>query len=139
MPAGRCDVLKMIKPMSRKAGLLLCALSLAGQAVYAADKPPAATMPHLSLEHGAYQLIVDGAPFLVRGGELENSSASSADYLQELWPKLQAMHLNTVLAPAYWELIEPQEGHFDFSSIDHLVAGARQHRMKLVLLWFGSW
>ncbi len=131
-------MLNMIRPVLKKAGLLLCALSLSGQAVFAADKPPAA-MPHLSLEHGAYQLTVDGAPFLVRGGELENSSASSADYLQDLWPKLSAMNLNTVLAPAYWELIEPQEGRFDFSSIDHLVAGARQHRMKLVLLWFGSW
>ncbi len=139
MPAGRHTVLNKIKPVFKQAGLLLCALSLSGPAVFAADKPATAATPHLSLEHGTTQLIVDGAPFLLRGGELENSSASSPDYLQELWPRLQAMHLNTVLAPAYWELIEPQEGHFDFSSIDHLVATARQHRMKLALLWFGSW
>ncbi len=139
MPAGRHTVLNGIKPVFKQTGRLLCALCLSGQVAFAADKPATVAIPHVSPEHGAYQLIVDGAPFLVRGGELENSSASGADYLQDLWPQLQAMHLNTVLAPAYWELIEPQEGHFDFSSIDHLVATARQHRMKLVLLWFGSW
>ncbi|WP_445145630.1 GH35 family beta-galactosidase [Dyella sp. Tek66A03] len=118
---------------------MLFALGLSCQSALAVEHAAAPAMPHLSLEHGAYQLIVDGAPFLIRGGELENSSASNRDYLEDLWPKLQAMRLNTVLAPVYWELIEPQEGRFDFSSIDHLVAGARQHRMKLVLLWFGSW
>jgi beta-galactosidase GanA len=49
------------------------------------------------------------------------------------------MHLNTVLAPAYWELIEPREGQFDFSSVDSLLAGARRHDLRVVLLWFGSW
>ena len=32
------------------------------------------------------------------------------------WPRLQAMNLNTVLAPVYWELIEPSEGKFDWTS-----------------------
>jgi beta-galactosidase GanA len=99
----------------------------------------ATPLPHLQQEHGATQLIVDGAPFLIRGGELENSSASSPAYMKAVWPKLAAMHLNTVLLPAYWELIEPQEGHFDFGSVDDAIAGARRHHMHLVLLWFGSW
>ena len=34
--------------------------------------------PHLESRHGVQQLIVDGQPFLVLGGELGNSSASSA-------------------------------------------------------------
>ncbi len=93
----------------------------------------------LSRAHGTTQLVVDGKPFLIRGGELENSSASSAQFLQTVWPKLDAMHINTVLAPVSWELIEPQEGHFDFRSVDAVIAGARQHRMHAVLLWFGSW
>jgi beta-galactosidase GanA len=101
----------------------------------AAAKP----LPQLRLAHGAVQLFVDGKPFLVRGAELENSSASSAAFLATVWPRLAAMHVNTVLAPAYWELIEPQEGKFDFRSVDALIAGARRHGMRLVLLWFGSW
>jgi beta-galactosidase GanA len=74
------------------------------------------------------------------GGELENSSASSVAYLDSfIWPKVTAMHFNTVLSPVYWELIEPTEGFFDFSTVDGLIRGARAHNIKLVLLWFGSW
>jgi beta-galactosidase GanA len=49
------------------------------------------------------------------------------------------MHLNTVVAPVSWELIEPVEGRFDFASVDGLIRRARRHGMRLVLLWFGSW
>jgi len=96
-------------------------------------------MPHLALQHGTTQIIVDGRPFLVRGGELENSSASSLVYLDTIWPKVVAMHFNTVLAPVYWQLIEPREGDFDFRTVDGLLGGARKHNVKLVLLWFGTW
>jgi hypothetical protein len=99
----------------------------------------AASIPHLAVRHGATQLIVDDKPFLVRGGELENSSASSLPYLDKLWSKFVAMDFNTVIAPVYWQLIEPREGHFDFTTVDGLIHGARAHHMHLVLLWFGSW
>lgn len=56
-----------------------------------------------------------------------------------VWPKMKAMHLNTVLAPVYWELIEPREGAFDFKLLDDLIVEARKNDLKLVLLWFGSW
>jgi beta-galactosidase GanA len=95
--------------------------------------------PHLFREHGATQLIVDGKPFLVLGGELENSSASDRTYMTSVWPKLVAMNFNTVLAPAYWELIEPKQNRFDFRSVDALIDGARKHDLRLILLWFGSW
>uniref|UniRef100_UPI0019533F11 beta-galactosidase n=3 Tax=Pseudomonadota TaxID=1224 RepID=UPI0019533F11 len=55
------------------------------------------------------------------------------------WQRLKALHLNTVLAPVTWEAIEPEEGRFDFSSLDWLVEDARANDMRLVLLWFGSW
>ena len=42
-------------------------------------------------------------------------------------------------APVYWEQLEPQEGHFDFSIVDQIVEGARTHNLHLVLLWFGTW
>lgn len=98
-----------------------------------------AGIPHLRREGQATQLVVDGRPFLVRGGELGNSTATGADAMARAWPRLRALHLNTVLAPVSWELIEPEEGRYDFRSVDRLLAGARAHDLRLVLLWFGSW
>jgi hypothetical protein len=95
--------------------------------------------PQLRRHGTATQLVVDGKPFLVLGGELLNSSSSSLEYMQPVWGRLAAQHLNTVLAGVSWELIEPEEGHFDFRLLDGLVRDARAHQMKLVLLWFGSW
>ncbi len=111
--------------------LSVAALMLAGSA-------GAAELPHLRQQGSATQLIVDGQPFLARGGELGNSSAEP-DYLRPFWPKLKAMNLNTVVTPVYWNLIEPEEGRFDFSSIDGLMRDAKANDMHLVLLWFGSW
>jgi beta-galactosidase GanA len=96
-------------------------------------------VPHLRGQGTATQLIVDRRPFLIRGGELGNSTASSPTYLEPLWGRLTDLNLNTVLAPIYWDLLEPEEGRFDFSTLDRLVAQARDHEMRLVLLWFGSW
>jgi beta-galactosidase GanA len=76
---------------------------------------------------------------LILGGELGNSSASSERYMAPHWPRLKQMHLNTVLAPVSWELIEPTEGHFDWEQVDSLVGAARSNGLKLVLLWFGAW
>lgn len=83
--------------------------------------------------------MVDGNPFLILGGELGNSSSSGTDYMNAIWPTLEKLNLNTVLAPVYWELVEPQEGRFDFSVVGDLIMGARQRDIRLVLLWFGSW
>ena len=96
------------------------------------------SLPHLARQGSATQLIVDSQPFIIRGGELGNSSAEP-DYLRPFWPKLKAMHLNTVVAPVYWDVIEPAEGAFDFRTVDGLLADARAADMHLVLLWFGSW
>jgi beta-galactosidase GanA len=97
------------------------------------------SMPHLRRQGTAIQLVVDGKPFLVRGGELGNSTASNPVFLEPFWPKFAELNMNTVLAPVYWELVEPEEGRFDFSTLDRLVADARRNGMRLVLLWFGSW
>jgi hypothetical protein len=96
-------------------------------------------IPRLEKRGNITQLIVDGKPFLILGGELYNSSSSSLSYMEPIWPKLAALHLNTVLAPVSWELIEPQEGKFDFALVDGLITAAHQHELRLVFLWFGSW
>lgn len=97
------------------------------------------SLPALRKQGDVTQFIVDGKPFIMLGGELGNSSASTIQNMQAIWPKLKAMHLNTVLVPVYWELLEPQEGKFDFSLIRDLISEARKQEIKIVFLWFGSW
>jgi hypothetical protein len=100
---------------------------------------PAQDLPTVRMENGASQLIVDGKPFLVLGGELGNSSAGTAAQADSILPRLAQLHFNTVLMPVAWGQIESQEGHFDFSIVDHWIEVARQQHLRLVLLWFGSW
>ena len=100
----------------------------------------ALSQPPALVRHGAaIQLVADGNPYLILGGELSNSAASSPAYMAPVWPRLETMGLNTVLAPVSWQLIEPQEGKFDFSTVDSLIEGARAHHLHLVVLWFGAW
>lgn len=90
--------------------------------------------------HGtATQLVVDGEPFLVLGGELGNSSAACPQDIEANFEKLHRMGLNTVLVPAYWDLLEPVEGTFDFSLTDKVLEEARRNDLKVIFLWFGAW
>lgn len=97
------------------------------------------SIPHLKKVGDKTHLVVDGEPFIVLGGELGNSSFTSIEYMDRHWEKLKAMNLNTILAPVYWELIEPEEGQFDFDLLDELIAETRKHDLKIIFLWFGSW
>lgn len=96
-------------------------------------------LPSLAKQGTTTQLIVDGKPFLILGGELGNSSASSKEDIENIFPKLQRMNLNTVLVPASWDLIEPTEGTYNFSQIDKVITQARENNLKVVFLWFGAW
>lgn len=98
-----------------------------------------AEIPHLRRQGAATQLVVDGKPFLVLGGELHNSSSSNIEYMRPIWPELVKINLNTVLVPVSWELTEPEEGKFDFTVVDGLIQDARRHNLRLVFLWFASW
>ena len=116
----------------------LAAWLAAGAATLGAMSGQPVPPPRLVKQGTATQLVVDGAPFLVLGGEVGNSSGEPG-YLQGFWPALEALHLNTLLVPVYWDRLEPAEGQFDFGPVDGVVRDARAHGMRLVLLWFGSW
>ncbi len=107
--------------------------------VVALTSVAAAEAPRLAKHGAATQLIVDGKPYLILGGELGNSAASTLESMEAIWPRLVRLHLNTVLVPAYWDLIEPHEGEFDFALVDGIIEGARRHNLRLAFLWFGSW
>ena len=101
----------------------------------------AETNPHPELRKVGQvtQLHVGGKPFLVLGGELGNSTASNLAVLERALDKCRQMNLNTVLLPVYWDLIEPEEGKFDFSLVQGAIDQARARNLRLVPLWFGTW
>ena len=78
-------------------------------------------------------------PCPILGGELSNSAATSVEDINEVMPRMRALGLNTVLVPAYWELMEPVEGQFDFTLIDRTIDMARLEHLHVVFLWFGVW
>ncbi|MES2441875.1 MAG: DUF5597 domain-containing protein [Pseudomonadota bacterium] len=95
-------------------------------------------VPRIVSKNGRHALIVDGAPFLMLAAQANNSSNYPAA-LPKVWPVIDQLHANTLEIPVAWEQIEPEEGKFDFSYLDTLLAQAREHRVRLVLLWFATW
>ena len=90
-------------------------------------------------DNSTARIVINGKPMLMIGGELGNSSASTPEDVERTFAHLHRMGLNTVLAPVSWELIEPEEGKFDMSSLDVILKEARRNELKVVLLWFGAW
>ena len=99
----------------------------------------ATSIPRLERRGAATQLIVDDKPWLILGGEVANTASSSLPYMEQVWPKLTRLNLNTVLVAVAWAWVEPEEGRFDFSLVDGLLEGARKNNQRVVFLWFGSW
>ncbi len=109
---------------------LFCAVALTPAA--------AQNLPRIVEKDGRHALLVDGAPFLMLGAQVNNASNYPA-MLPQVWPVIEAMHANTVEVPVAWEQVEPVEGQFDFSFVDTLVEQARARKLRLVLLWFATW
>ncbi len=114
--------------------LILCSLFPSSVAAQIAS-----VLPRVERQQGAWQLTVDGEPFLMLCGELHNSSTGSAHHMAPIWQRMAAKHLNTVLAAVTWELVEPEEGRFDFTLVDSIITGARAQGLRIGLLWFGAW
>jgi hypothetical protein len=104
----------------------------------AASAVSARPLPTLVTENGRHALLVDGEPYLMLGVQANNSSAWP-EYLDKVWPAAETLHANTVELPVYWEQIEATQGRFDFSTVDLILKQAREHHLRLVLLWFGTW
>ena len=98
------------------------------------------SIPQVKDYNGLPTLFVKDEPFFCLAGELHNSDTSDPAYMErEVWPRLQGLNMNSVIAPIYWECIEKTEGVYDFSSLDVLIRQAREAKLHLILLWFGLW
>nr|WP_025292924.1 DUF5597 domain-containing protein [Sphingomonas sanxanigenens] len=95
-------------------------------------------LPRLETRNGRHALIVDGAPFVMLGGQVNNSS-NYAEPLTKVWPILDRIAANTIEIPIAWQQLEPEEGRFDFAFVQHLLDEARKHDKRIVLLWFGAY
>jgi len=111
-----------------------CAALLHAQKPAASDHP----LPAIVQKDGRFALIVDGKPYMMLGVQANNSSAWPA-YLDKVWPAAEPLHANTVELPVYREQIEATRARFDLSVVDLMLKQAREHHVRLVLLWFGTW
>ncbi|MBP5537854.1 MAG: beta-galactosidase, partial [Bacteroidales bacterium] len=100
-----------------------------------------AVKPALVQKDGVTHFEVDGKPFVMFSGELHNSTSSSESYMERIkvWDQMKEGNFNTVIASASWELVEKEEGKYDFTSVDHIIRNARKNGLKVVMIWFASW
>jgi len=111
---------------------------LSGLLALACASAFAVPAPQVVVQDGRHALMVDGAPWLMLGAQVHNSSNYPAA-LKGVWSAVRGVGANTVSVPVAWEQIERTEGQFDFSFVDQLVKEARENKVRLVLLWFATW
>jgi Domain of unknown function (DUF5597)/Glycosyl hydrolases family 35 len=132
-------LVKMSLRLGKVAGLACSLLPLFTMPVAGTAQSAAKPIPTIEKTGDAWRLLVDGAPYLMLGGQVHNSDTANADDLNKGLDVLAGWHANTAEVPIYWEAIEPKEGQFDFSSVDLAIKAARQRDLHLVFLWFGTW
>jgi hypothetical protein len=130
-------------------GIILCALVVfTSISAGSAQTPNNLLTPNIQVKDGHYALMVDGAPYLILGVQVNNSSAwpellgkvwPAPEPMGKIWPAVDTLHANTVELPIYWEQLEATQGKFDFSIVDQILSMARSQHVRLVLLWFGTW
>src|SRR6202789_2047107 len=113
--------------------VVVIAAGVAGVAAATAQE-----IPRLVQEQGRATLMVNVKPFWMLGAQVDNSSGWP-ERRQAVWPAAEKMRLNTLEVPVYWEQMEPERGRFDFTVVDAILQQAREHHVRLVLLWFGTW
>src|ERR1035437_781779 len=84
----------------------------------------AAPLPQIVKQGRKFTLMVDGKPFIMLGGQVNNSSGCPSR-MQEIWPLFKALNANTGEIPVYWETVESKPGEFRFEDVDQIIRGAR--------------
>lgn len=110
-------------------------------------QPPASTklISHFELVDGRKVLYVDGLPYTVLTVEISwfdliyGRYAETMHVYDYVYPAAASMQLNALKVPIKWSMVEPEEGVYDFSYVDHVKRMAERSRLKLVLGWFGHY
>lgn len=97
------------------------------------------SIPSVGKINGHPVLMVNQRPLILLAGEVHNSSSSSLKYMEHVWDQAESLGMNCLLLPVTWELVEPEEGKFDFSLVHGLIEQARERSMNIMFLWFGAW
>jgi len=102
-------------------------------------------MPHFEEAEGRKILYVDGQPFTVLAVEIPwwdliyGRYKETATAYDKLYPAAAKLGLNSLKVPIKWSMVEPKEGTYDFSYVDHAKSMAEQNHLKLILNWFGHY
>ena len=92
---------------------------------------------------GKPYLEVSGNPFAVYGAQIRfdifrNCENMSWTKFEEYFAAAQKLKINTVEVTVPWKFIEPQDGKFDFSSVDKILSLCNKYDLKMELLWFST-
>jgi hypothetical protein len=123
--------------------VIFLALPLAAQTWKPASSANPA--PHFQAVGGKKVFFADGLPFTILTVETHWEELIHGRYAETMraydymYPAAEAMGLNALKVPVKWSVVEPSEGIYDFSYVDHVRTMAERHRLKLVLGWFGHY
>ena len=101
--------------------------------------------PHFEEANGRKILYVDGQPFSVLAVEIpwwdliHSRYKETENAYDNLYPAASKLGLNALKVPIKWSMVEPEQGTYDFSYVDHAKHMAEKNHLKLVLNWFGHY
>lgn len=92
---------------------------------------------------GKVYLEVDGKPFPLFGAQirldiLKNCDKMSDADIEKYFISAKRLNVNCVQVPVTWNMIEPEEGKYDYSMAYFIMRLANRYNLKVELLWFGT-
>lgn len=87
-------------------------MALVLQAALAWATPASSAAPP-AFTYNASSFLLHGEPYVIIGGQMDPQRIPP-EYWQDRLAKARAMGLNTIFSYVYWNLLEPQQGEWDY-------------------------